>query len=232
MKNRFVRGHNSIVNNSMKGKHHTVEVRRKLNESNKGELNSNYGKHPTVETRRKMSEAHKGKHHTIEARRKIGESHKRENDRMKGKHHSMETKKKMSEARKNFIKEHPNEAQETGKKAGLAALASLRKNSPYYLDNVPFASGEERQAMIIICEKFDIVPIEGKNCHVRMNGKEIDFRPFDNLFVEYHPRDWDDLTPNQYYEQRKKLLDENGFQNCKLIVTESLDELRKVLGVL
>ncbi len=107
----------------------------------------------------------------------------------------------------------------------LAALRSRRENYPYYINDVPFDSGEERQAMRIICKKFNIVPIEGVNCHVGVNGGEIDFRPIENLFIEYHPWDQNGLTRDQYFDKRRKLLDENGFRDCKLVVAESLDEL-------
>jgi hypothetical protein len=82
------------------------ETKRKISESNKGELNHMFGKHHSVESRRKISESNKvelnymfGKHHSVESRRKMSESNKG-NTKMLGKTHSEETKRKMSEARK------------------------------------------------------------------------------------------------------------------------------------
>ena len=45
------------------GKHHSVETRKKISESNKGEKCYIFGKHLSEETRKKMSEANKGKNH-------------------------------------------------------------------------------------------------------------------------------------------------------------------------
>lgn len=112
---------------------------------------------------------------------------------------------------------------------GPASLKAQRENSPYWFMGVPFDSNGEKQAMLILCEKFNIVPKEGVNCHVRVNGGEIDFRPTDGLFIEYHPRDWDGLSCEDYYAKRRILLDDNGFRECELIVIKSLEELGKAV---
>ena len=74
-------------NNSMYGKHHSEETKRKIGESRIGKT---FGPH-SEETKRKMSESGKGKHNTVG-----------EKNPMYGKHHSEETKRKMSEARRNY----------------------------------------------------------------------------------------------------------------------------------
>lgn len=272
VRNRFVSGHNAIVNNPMKGKHHFQETKRKLSEAKKGEKNplygkhhseaakqkmseatkgkpkseehrrklseANKGKHPTEETRRKLSEAHKGKSFTKEHRKKIGEANKRRrhsretrekiSEAKKGKPLSEEHRRKLSDAHVDFTRKHPAEARENGRKGALAATASRRKNAPFWFAGVPFDSSDEKQAMIVLCEKFNIAPVEGVNCHVRVNGGEIDFKPVENLFVEYHPWDRNGLSSEQYYNQRRKLLDENGFQDCRLVVVKSLEEMRSI----
>ena len=62
----------------------------------------NKGKHHSVETRKKMSEALKGKnlgkHHSEESKKKMSLRHKGRDTWMKGKHHSAEARKKISEA--------------------------------------------------------------------------------------------------------------------------------------
>jgi hypothetical protein len=78
--------------NYMFGKHHSVESRRKMSEANKGNTKM-LGKTHSEETKRKMSEAHKGKTHSEEHRRKMSET-------KKGKTRSEETKRKISEAQK------------------------------------------------------------------------------------------------------------------------------------
>lgn len=122
---------------------------------------------------------------------------------------------------------NPEKLKRDRTRASKEAIKSRRESYPYWFMNVPFDSEEEKQAMMILCEKFDIVPKEGVNTHVRVDGGEIDFRLGD-LFIEYHP--WDrKWTPEQYYKRRRKLLDSNGFQDCRLIVAKSLEEVEEVL---
>ena len=90
--------------NSMKGRHHTKNTRRKLSEKSKG--NKNWlGKHHTKESLKKMSDAKKGNKNGLghkvsdHSKRKIGESQKG-NTSFKGKHHTKESLKKMSDAKK------------------------------------------------------------------------------------------------------------------------------------
>ena len=66
------------------------------------------GKHHSVETRKKMSEAQNGRQFSEEARKKMSESKKGENHPLFGKHHSEETRKKIGEALKG--KHHSEEA--------------------------------------------------------------------------------------------------------------------------
>lgn len=252
--NRFVSGHNGRcpseetrrkMSESHTGNRHTEETRRKLSEINKREnlstetrrrrSEASKRRHHPEETRRKISESKKGeknpwygKHHSIETRRRLSESKKGKLNPMKNKHPTEETRRKMSESNMNFARKYPDKAQERDRQGGLVSLATQRKNVPFWWYGVPFDSEEEKQAIIVLCEKFNIKPIKGVNCHVRVNGGEIDFRPKEDLFVEYHPYDWNGLTHDQYYEQRRKLLDENGFQNCELIVAKSLKEVGEV----
>ncbi len=193
---------------------------------NKFVLGHNFRGHKhSEETKKKIGLAGRGRHHSEEAKEKMSEAKKGKPNPFKGKHHSLESKRKISEAGKVFARKYPKKAREMRRKGALITLTSLRRNRPYYINNVPFDSNEERQAMIILCEKFNITPIEGINCHIRVNGGKIDFRPVKKLFIEYHPWDKKGLTSEQYYDQRRKLLDENGFQDCELVVIESLDEL-------
>jgi len=232
------------IKEAKKGQHYSKEARGRMSEAHKGIYH-------TPETRRKLSELNKGKRLSAETRGKISEFKRGKPTWMKGRHHSEKSIRLISKANKGkkmsldfrrkqsermlmlgakhplriFAREHPDRVRENSRKAALASLASQRQNSPYYLDNVPFDSNEERQAMLIISERFNITPIEGVNCHVRVNGGEVDFRPTENLFIEYHP--WDrKLSEGQYYENRRKLLDENGFRDCRLIVAKSLEEVK------
>ena len=93
-----------------KGKHRSIEARRKMSEAHKGkqagEKHPMYGKHHSEESKNKMSEAMKGKyagennpmygkHHSAESIQKMSEAHK-------GKSRSAETKNKISETFKSL----------------------------------------------------------------------------------------------------------------------------------
>lgn len=88
---------------SQLGYRHSLEARRKMSESKKGERNYTYGKPLSEETRRKISVANLGKHHGEETRRKMREAWTPErrwaqNDRQRGKARSAETRAKISAA--------------------------------------------------------------------------------------------------------------------------------------
>ena len=101
--------HNSGELNSMYGKTHTEEARKKISESHKGKPAWNKGKTMSEEFSRKMSEVkkgqvpwNKGKTMSEEFSRKMSETCKGRIPWNKGKHgiYSEETHKKMSEAAK------------------------------------------------------------------------------------------------------------------------------------
>ncbi len=195
---------------------------------------SHMGKTLSDITRRKLSEALKGRAKTEEHKMKIREAQKGNKHPWYGRRHTTATLIKMSLARKAFMREHPDKALEIcrngASKGGLAAIMSLRNHHLHRFAGVLFDSREEKQAAQIICNRYATTPIEGVNCHVRMNGGEVDFRLESTLFVEYHPRDWDGLTDEQYYNQRRKMLDDNGYRDNRLFVAKSLDELRTFVG--
>lgn len=88
------------VSNSMKGKYHTEEIKRKISEGKRGNKNPNFGKPRSEETKRKISNSQKGnkshhfgKCHSDEIKQKISKS-------LKGRQLSEETKIKLSEGKK------------------------------------------------------------------------------------------------------------------------------------
>lgn len=109
-----------------------------------------------------------------------------------------------------------------GKIGGPKSVESNRLNSPYIWEGVGFLSRQEMKVAQIILTK----PILGINCHIKVDSKTIDFFPqendkmFQGKLIEYHP--WDrKLTTEEYYNKRRKLLDENGFNDKELIVIDS-----------
>lgn len=110
---------------------------------------------------------------------------------------------------------------------GPASQKARRENSPYWFMGVPFDSNGERQVAKKLHELTGFVPTEGTNCHFKVDGGEIDFL-VNGVFIEYHP--WDrKLSSEQYYEQRRKLLDKNGYKSARLQVVYSVEKLAGVL---
>ena len=134
------------------------------------------------------------------------------------------------------MEKNPNQLKEMSKKAhemyplALLALESLRRNRPFEFMGCLFDSNCERRVCeIFVRAKLMEKPIEGKNVHFRINKKHIDFFIQNSIFVEFHPpRNYGSSkgeTVKSYYEERRRLLDGNGFQNYPLIV---IDRLRNI----
>ena len=103
-----------------------------------------------------------------------------------------------------------------GKIGGLIAVKIQRENKPYYFHKVPFDSNSEKEMGMNLSYQFKIKLKEGVNCHIRIGGKEFDFL-IGNCFIEFHP--WDrKYSIKEYYKERRKILDKNGYKNFNLIV--------------
>lgn len=111
------------------GMRHSVESRRKMSESHKGETAYWKGKHLSDETRKKIGEAKKGQipwnkgkkgvqHTSPETRRKIGDGNK-------GKHVSAETRRKLSESIKRAYLNNPEYRRKISE-------ANKGSNNPHY----------------------------------------------------------------------------------------------------
>ena len=115
-----------------------------------------------------------------------------------------------------------------GKKGGLKTIQILRKNSKYLWDGVKFMSNMEVQCAKKILKR----PIDGINCNIIIGTKTIDFYPqsydkkFQGKLAEFHPWDKDGRTFEQYYSDRRKILDENGYKDVELIVIKSLTDIK------
>ena len=144
--------------------------------------------------------------------------------------HIKSGQKSQREQRKNLVK-YLSDRSKGGKKGGPASQISIRKNKPYWFLQTPFASSQENHAAKVFFFNYLFVPDEGKSCHIRVDGGELDFKLFDFIFCEYHPfrnnRDRHNITFTRYYKQRRRLLDENGFTNNPLIVFKNLKEVEK-----
>ena len=132
---------------------------------------------------------------------------------------------------------NPNQLKEMSKKAhelyplGLLALESRRRNYPYRFMDCAFDSEQERQLCeLLVKNKLIEKPIENENIHFKINKKHIDFFIQKKIFIEFHPpRKFGKVieTEEGYYASRRKLLDENGFNNYPLILITNLKNISK-----
>jgi len=137
----------------------------------------------------------------------------------------------MLERRKQMKKENPKKYHMIYSKAAQKRLEKIRKDSPFKWKNVGFLSKMERECAKLLLSS----PKEGINCHVKVGRKIIDFFPtdndlfFQNSFVEFHPWDWEGLTTQQYYENRKKVIDSSSYKGTQLIVIDDLKQLKEMV---
>lgn len=111
------------------GRTHTEETRRRISESNKGKTSHWKGKHLSLEHRRKISGASKGKKATDETRMKISLSNRGKHSAMYGRHHTEETKQRISNANKGKLKGKPKTEEQRRKmsEAAKRRWASIKK---------------------------------------------------------------------------------------------------------
>lgn len=129
--------------------------------------------------------------------------------------------KKHKERMNKWIKDHPKETHERAIKGGLSSLESRRKNLPYKLFDVPFFSIGELECSKILL-KAGILIEDKENCHVRIGNNVFDFLLFNTIFVEYHPtKNFVRETHTQYFERRKNILIDNGYEKFILMVLEN-----------
>lgn len=160
----------------------------------------------------------------------INPRHSREN--MKKAHEVMKKRGIFIEHQRNAalkcMEKNPNQLKEMSKIAhskyplALLALESRRKNYPYSFMDCLFDSNEEK----IVCKKLVDAgliekPIERVNIHFRIGRCHVDFFIQNKIFIEFHPpRKFGRVveTKETYLSERRKLLDENGFEGYPLVV--------------
>jgi len=111
---------------------------------------------------------------------------------------------------------------------GKRAITTLLENSRYVWEDVGFLSPRERECAKLLLTK----PIKGVNCNISVGSKRIDFYPqsddklFQGCFVEYHPcpNAFDKRTPEQYYKDRKQIIENSKYKGTRLILIVSLKE--------
>ncbi len=129
----------------------------------------------------------------------------------------------------NFDKKYREKRREAGKKGAISAIIKNRQNYPYVFMGCKFDSAHEAEICKLLV-KHEIIqkPIEGVNVHFRVDSKEFDFFPQQKVFIEFHPWDFR-KTEKEYYDNRRKVLDINGFEGVPLIVLKELENFEKFI---
>lgn len=226
-KNRFPNA--KICSDSLLKKHIENFKKIRKNICVKGEKNPMFGRKHSEQTKEKMRlKAIKRSKHTSECKKEFH----RKNPTWASKHFKRVQREFRERDPKRFfqLKKRASSfiSKETQSRAGkigsLKSIKTNRDNKPYYFMNVPFDSDMERE-MCKMFVKYNIIdkPVEGVNVHFKSGRREIDFFPQQRIFIEFHP--WDRKnTTEEYYEDRRKTLDENGFKHIPLMIIKKLDE--------
>lgn len=103
-----------------------------------------------------------------------------------------------------------------GETQGPKTAKILREKKKIKFNGIYFASYKECE--IGMCIHYQIEKLkEGKNYQKNIGKKLFDFFVF-NTFIEFHPWDWQKRTPKKYYQERRKILNKNGYEDYPLIV--------------
>jgi len=130
-------------------------------------------------------------------------------------------------------------SQKTLKKKGLGfynpqttkrAMESRRQNYPFWFLGVPFDSDIERKVAKQLFLNLFFIPKERVNCHIKLNGGEFDFFIWNQIFIEFHPWDWNGNSIKKYYKKRRRILDKNGYREYPLITIDSIDKLKTFIS--
>lgn len=106
-----------------------------------------------------------------------------------------------------------------GKIGGLASEKARRENRPYTFGGVHFSNESEKLCCINLVKIYGFIPEEEVNCQVKVGSKRFDWKiEYIKTFFEYHPWDKTRRTPEEYYRARRKVLDENGYKDYRLVV--------------
>jgi len=107
---------------------------------------------------------------------------------------------------------------ELGRRGGSKTADILRKNKKIIFNSIHFSSILEMEFAMNIHYQIEKL-VEGINYQVKVGSKTFDFKVEKyKCFIEYHPWDWYKMSDEEYYDARRKTLDENGCKDYKLIV--------------
>ena len=155
-----------------------------------------------------------------------------------GGHNSQETLKREKigcfynpEIKREAVKKIHAINKKNGFNIGKVRIEQMINDSPYIFEDKKFLSKGELGCYKIFREVFDDEDIV---VNMFIGAKSIDFfiRSL-SLFIEYHPKTiqggWviTSETKEEYYQRRRQVLDESGYDNNKLLVFKNLKEARE-----
>ena len=141
-----------------------------------------------------------------------------------------------------LIRKNPNHQKETflkllkkdpnhQSKAGKIRVEQMINDTPYLFEGKKFLSKQELECYKILRQIFLVDDIL---VNMFIGQKSIDFFIKSlSLFIEYHPLTltggWIvlDETKEEYYQRRRQVLDENGYNKSKLLVFKNLKEVEE-----
>jgi len=103
----------------------------------------------------------------------------------------------------------------------------------HYFMGAGFNSRAEKEVALLFFNYLKIIPIQGLNCHILVGNKSIDFYIY-GCFIEFHPMAglYETRTREEYYRDRRKVLDDNGYDMYSLVHSENEREVKEMIGVL
>ena len=141
-----------------------------------------------------------------------------------------------SKKAKDFHRKNPNFASENSKKIhkmypdlGRRCYEGRLRNCPWPFMGVGFGSRQESDIAKFRFKLLGIVPIKGENCHIQISRNEFDFEQL-GFIHEHHPEQqyesYDDKE--DYYKERREILDSNGHKKSPLVVTTNVSEAKRL----
>lgn len=209
--------------------------KKAISDSLIGEKHPRYGKHLSDNHKKKISDTKKGKY-TGEDNPFYGKHHSRKikellrlhaigNKNVCGKHWKLseKTKEKMKEKAKGRKFSKKSKIKMSKSASTLRAIKQALKNGygkKCYYEGEFFPSLLEKDCYIKLRK------LGFKVIHNFLN--RFDFLVNKKVVVEFHPYDRNGLTDKQYYNQRRRLLNEYGHKDLKLVVIKDLKNLKDI----
>jgi hypothetical protein len=106
----------------------------------------------------------------------------------------------------------------------LAEISHKKLNNKYEYNGIFYDSKSEREFAKYLLENNILKEINEENFQINIGNKWYDFL-INNIFVEFHPYDFQGRSDGEYFSDRKQNLIKNGYDN-KLIVVKTIEDFK------